>query len=770
MSTKGRKFLSDLKLYSDYLGWREADGRYETWEEAVTEVFDTHRTKYADKMKELKPYMAFAESLYKEKWFLASQRNLQFRGEDIFKHEFRLYNCLVMYADKVSFLGNAFYLLLCGCGVGINMMLPFVNRLPQLVARTKGTKTFVIEDNIEGWADAAHALISSYSTEAVDEEFQPYQGYQLKFDYSLIRPRGARVGRRFKAPGPDGLKKALESAERLLDSYVDVYPKPFKSILAYDVFMYFADAVLSGGVRRAACSIICSPEDKDLVYAKSGNWKDTNPQRQRSNNSVGLIRGQFTKDDFDTFLRLNQGMSDIGFVFMNHIFEIFNPCFEIGFTPLFFDWGRVDLVERIKRNDITVLDEGVRTAIQCCNLNEGNGAKCHTKEDLFAMVKAEAITGTLQAGYTNFRHLRGKHILDDTIAVSQKESLLGISLAGFANSPWLYDAAVLEEAATIAVEMNEKVASILGINPAARITTMKPGGNGPIVLMCTSGIKGEHAMRYFRVMQLNKDTETAKWLEVNMPFLLEESTYNDLGTDYVVFVPVENEGPTILKEDLLGVVHLEKIKLLMDHWIKPGTKPERAIIPGTSHNVSNTVIIDDYAAIRDYIYEHQDSFTAVSFMSQFGDKDYNQCPETSVLTLQEVVTKYGNGALLASGLIVDALHEFDDNLWDACEYALHSDPKKEGYKKLRGHRREVLLKRDIIKRFKKFARNYFKGNLQQAIYCLKDVHLFHKWQTIMRDFKEVDFTEILTQPKYIEVDTMGAAACAGGACEVRRIA
>jgi ribonucleoside-triphosphate reductase (thioredoxin) len=769
--SKGRKFLSDLKLYSDFLGWREQDSRYETWEEAVKDVFDTHRLKHADKLDKLNPYLEFAEKMYKDKWFLASQRNLQFRGVDILKHEFRLYNCLVMYSDKISFLGNAFYLLLCGCGVGVNMMLPFIERLPKLQARTKGTKTFVIEDDIEGWADAAHVLISSYSAgEVVDEEFEKYKGYQIKFDYSLIRPRGAKVGRRFKAPGHQGLKTALEKIEALLDGYTEGIAKPFKSIIAYDCFMHLADAVLSGGVRRAACSIICSPEDKDLVYAKSGNWRANNPQRQRSNNSVGLIKDTYTKEVFENFLRLNQGMSDIGFVFMNNIFEIFNPCFEIGFTPLFFDWNNQDLVKRIMASDITVLDEGVRPAIQCCNLNEGNGAKCNTKQQLLDMVKAEAITGTIQASYTNFKHLRGKHILEDTIAVSNKEALLGVSIAGFANSPWLFDEEVLKEAALLAKSVNEEVAEILGINPAARITTVKPGGNGPVVLMCASGVTFEHSKRYFRVMQLNKETETAKWLEENMPFLIEESVYNENGTDYVVFIPIENPEGTVYKDEVMGVDHLKKIKVIMDSWIKYGTIPERSIIPTTSHNVSNTVIVDDYKAVTDYIYDHKDQFRAVSFMSRFGDKDYNQCPNTSVLNLQELVDKYGNGVVMASGLVVDALHDFDDNLWEACEYVVNSDPKKDGYMKLIGSRREVLLKKDIIRRFKKFAKNYFKGDLQQTIYCLKDVHLFKKWQDIDRQFKEVDFTKILTKPSYTNLDTMGAQACSGGSCEITRVA
>ena len=774
MQNKGRKFLSDLKAYSDFLGWNEDLGRYETWEEATEEVFDTHRVKYAKQLPELEPYLDFALEKYKEKRFLASQRNLQFRGHDIFKHEFRMYNCLVMYADKPSWLGNAFYLSLCGCGVGVNMMLPFANRMPKIAKRTYGVKTYIIEDNIEGWANAAHALASSYIAKGYDvvEGFEEFQGYELKFDFSNIRKKGTRVGRRFKAPGHEGLKNSLDKIEEMLNKYLENTnePQKFKTVLQYDFFMHLMNAVLSGGIRRAAASVIISYEDTDMLYAKSGNWRQNNKQRERSNNSVGLLRGTFTLNQFLELLKINQGTSDIGFVFMNNIFEIMNPCFEIGFTPLYYDWdNRPDITARIMQSDITVLDEGVRTAIQCCNLTEGNGAMCKTEQDFYDMCRAEAITGTLQAGYTNFGHI--KDCLMETIAISKREALLGVSIAGIMNNPQiLLNPEILRKGAEIVIKTNEEVANIIGINPAARLTCIKPGGNGPVLLMCSSGVTPEHSERYFRVMQLNKETETAKWLEEHMPFMIEESTYSENQTDYVVFVPIENNKNTLYKDTMKGVKHLEAVKLIMDNWVKPGKVESRCIIPTTSHNVSNTIIVgeEDYEDVANYLYENQNDFTAVSFMSPYGDKDWNQAPNTSVLTTAELLDRYGDAAIFASGLIVDALHDFNDNLWEACDYALNSDPKKEGFKKLIGHRREVLLKKDIIKRFKKFAKNYFKGDILEMIYCLKDVHLFHKWKTINRQFKEIDFTEILTKPNYIEIDSIGAAACAGGACEINR--
>lgn len=756
----GRKLASDLKLYSDFLGWRNDLNRYETWEEACEDVFEnTHAIKYNYCIDELRPYLNYAKQLNKEKYFLASQRTLQFRGEDIFKHNLRVYNCTVAYADKASFIGNAFYLLLCGCGVGVNMMLPFVNRLPKLVERNKGTKTYIIQDNIEGWSYATHALISSYLEKPI-VGFEEYQGYKLKFDYSLIRPKGSKVGRRFKAPGHEAFKNSIEKVENLLDNYVEINPKPFKSILAYDIFMHLSDAVLSGGVRRSSASIILSPEDNEMVNAKVGNWRKDNPQRARSNNSVGLLRGKFSKEEFEYYLNLTNGQSDLGFVFMNNIFENLNPCFEIGFTALYFDYTNKDLVNRIMNSDITVLDEGVQTGIQCCNLNEQNGAKLKTKEDLFKSVEAAAITGTLQAGYTDFSKL--VEVAEISKKITEKEALLGISITGWCNSPWLFNAEILQEAAEIAKKTNEKIAKIIGINPSARITTVKPSGNSSVILQCASGIHPEHSKRYFRVIALNKETETAKWLEENMPFLIEEYVYNPNRTDWCVFLPIENEDGTLYKNDLQGIQHLELIKLVKENWVNSGKTKERCIIPTTSHNVSNTVIksSEQEKDIADYIFDNQWEFSAVSFISLFGDKDWNQAPNTSVLSFQEIYDKYGEGSLFASGLIVDGLHAFNNNLWNACDHILDKNLKFEG------SRIDVFIKKDWVRRAKKFSKNYFKNNLQEMIYCLKDVHLLHKWKTVQRELKPVDFTQILTKPSYVEIDTIGAISCAGGACEV----
>lgn len=736
---KGKQFISDLKFYSDYAKWKASEMRYETWEEACHAVMDTHRKKY-EHIPEILPFIDEAEEYYKGKCVLASQRNLQFRGEQILTKNERMFNCATCYMDKVETIHKAFFLTLCGCGVGVNMLGKWTSKLPNIKQRDKNNiKNFVIPDTIEGWADAAGVLISSYCDNGVP--FPEYQDCIVRLDYSKIRPKGSYISGGFKAPGPLGLKQSLERVEALLELESIHGAIKMRPIVAYDILMHLADATLSGGVRRSAVSVIVDPEDVETINAKIGNWRESNPQRGRSNNSVGLRRGKFSYKRFAELVKLNDGMSDIGFVFMNNEYEVFNPCFEVGMTPIY------DVEKEI-------------TGIEFCNLVELNAQACMSggnldKSKFYDTCRAASIIATLQAGYTDYPYL-GKV----TEEIVKRESLIGVGITGWMDNPALFDAEILETGARIVNETNELIANIIAIRPAARTTVVKPSGNASVLLGCASGIHPEHSKRYFRNMQLNKETETAKWLEENMPEILEDSYYSATNSDWIVSSPIRNSDHSIFKHDISSIDHLEKILLVQKHWIKAGKTTERCIFPTTMNNVSCTVIVDDYDVVSNYVYEHQNNFTAVSFLSDFGDKDYVQAPFTSVLDSEELLEKYGDGVLFASGLIVDGLHYFDNNLWDACDYLLNKD------RVIEGTRTNVLLKKDWLRRARQFSRNYFRSNTDSMIYCLKDVHLWFRWNKITKSFKDVDFESILKKPTYNDVSNYAAQACAGRACEI----
>lgn len=729
---KGKQFLSELKLHSDYLKWQNDKDRYETWNEACESIIDGHRKKYKDI--NIEEYLKVAEGAIKNKSVLASQRNLQYRYEQIINSNTRLYNCVGVLFNKNDYFQKCFYVLLSGCGLDFSLRKRFVDQLSAIQTRLSGTKTFVIPDSIEGWADALGILVSSYL--ANDQPFPEYAGYQIKFDYSLIRPKGAYISGGFKAPGPEGLKQSLDKIEQLFNNWLSNRGTKIKPILVYDIIMHAADAVLSGGVRRSATSVLIDEDDQEMIEAKLGNWRQNNPQRARSNNAIGFIRNKFSYEKLHGIINLNQGDNDISFILVHDEYEASNPCREITFRP--------------------ILEDG-RTGFQMCNLCEINASACDTMEKFFDACKAASILGTLQAGYTNFPYL-GK----DTEELVKREALIGVSVTGWMNNPMLFSPEILKRGAEIVKETNKELAKIIGINQAARTTTVKPSGNASVILGTASGIHPEHSEKYFRVMQLNKESNTAKYLEENMPFLLEESVWSASNSDYVVYVPIENPKNGMYKKDMKGIKHLEFVKLVQENWVNAGTNIELCLKPWLRNSVSCTIIIDNLEEITKYIYKNQDNFKAVSFISDYGDKDFNQAPFTSVSSLEDIITKYGKGALFASGLIVDGLHYFNDNLWIACDLV------KDRTIKVIGTREQVILKKYWLSRVKKFAKNFFSGDIQTTVHCLKDVHLLHKWEVINRDFQLVDFSKILSKPEYKEVGEYSAVACNGGSCEITK--
>ncbi|HZV44999.1 MAG TPA: hypothetical protein VFF90_11000, partial [Saprospiraceae bacterium] len=457
---KGKEFLSQLKLYSDYLKWDPIMGRYETWQEACDKVLNTHRLKYGSIVD---PLLEEVADSYYDKEFLSSQRNLQFREELILRNNAKIYNCCTTYAYSPDVFSKGFFVLLSGTGLGVSMKKKYVSQLPPLCKRGSDVKSFTIPDSIEGWSEAIKVLISSYCQHP--SLYPDYFRYQVKFDYSEIRPKGASISGGFKAPGHEGLKQSIERIEVMLNQYIDGFDsRAFKSIIAYDLFMHVSDAVLSGGVRRSAMNILMDPDDEELMNAKTGNWRQAHPWRARSNNSVGLLRHTFSKREFEKMVSFNEGDNDLGFVFMSHEDEMFNPCFEIGFN----------FYEKIKNRE--------ETAFQFCNLNELNASACvdaygqFSEEKFYELCRKSAILGTLQAGYTSFPYL-GKQ----TEEIVKGEALLGISITGWMTRPELFNEEILIRGAEIVKQTNKEVAQIIGINPAARTTTVKPSGNASVI-------------------------------------------------------------------------------------------------------------------------------------------------------------------------------------------------------------------------------------------------------------------------------------------------
>ena len=727
-----RDLMSQTKFYEGYSRWDDDKNRYESWDESVSRVMSMHRAFYAEKMtSDLQLLIDEAESSYKLKYALGAQRALQFGGDQLLKHMMRMYNCTSTYADRPRFFSELFYVLLCGAGAGFSVQRHHADKMPDIQDRKKQAKGWVVEDSVEGWADALGALMSSYF--ASDQQMPEMAGRKIYFDLNQVRPKGAMINGGFKAPGPEPLRRALDKIEHLIQSRVLKGESRLRPIDIYDIAMHAADAVLAGGVRRSATICLFSKDDEDMLKAKTGNWFVDNPQRGRSNNSAVIVRDEITKEEFSNVMKSIKEFGEPGFFFVDDKDITTNPCVEIGMFPQ--------------------LDG--ESGWQGCNLTEINGSKCTSKEEFFKACRAGAIMGTLQAGYTDF-----KYLTETSKEIFEREALLGVSVTGWMNNPdVLLDADVQREGAEIVKQVNKTVAELIGINAAARTTCVKPSGNASVLLQTASGIHGEHSARYLRHIQLNKDTEVAQLIAKTNPYMVEESVWSANGTDYCIGFPVISPENSLYREDLYATDLLEKVSLVQNNWVEAGTNYELCANPKARHNVSNTVTVmpHQWTQVEDYVYDNRYSFAGISFLAGMGDKDFAQAPMTEVLTEDEIVGKYGKAALFASGLIVDTRKQGFRDLWEATMVA-QTPPEYQG---------EVSdLRAEWIRRFKKFADNYFMNDLKQAEYCLKDVFLLHKWTKIQQNISSIDFVDELDEKRFTEIDTMGAVACQGGACEI----
>lgn len=763
--------LSTYTFNSRYARYNTSKKRRETWEEAVARVYTMHREKYAERIvanPELDELITFAQSMQNKKRVLAAQRSLQFAGAPIFKHELKMFNCLFTHIDRSRVFAEILYSLLCGCGVGFSVQRQHVLQLPNIVSEVPTTVcSFSIEDSIEGWADAIGVMIASF--QSTSDEFSEYSNSKIEFNLSSIRPEGTLIAGQFRAPGPDGLASSLKKVYDVIANRIqstgfksDVFANKLRPIDCYDIIMHISDAVLSGGVRRSATLCLFSHDDHDMLTAKTGNWFINNPQRGRSNNSAALLKGNVTQEEFAVLMKSTKEFGEPGFIWMDDLDIGYNPCVEIGMYP--------------KTRD-------GRSGFQGCNLTEINGKWCDTKENFLRACEASAIIGTLQAGYTGFKYLtkESKEIFDE-------EALLGCSITGMMDNPdLLFDEEIQREAAQHILATNKKVAAMLGINPCARATCVKPAGSTSCVLGTASGIHPHHAKRYIRRVQANKGEFCLQETQRRNSAAVEDSVWSTNKTDAVISFLCEVPAGAIVKNQLTAVELLEKVKLTQQNWVAAGTNLDRCVNPKLRHNVSNTITVkdDEWSDVEKFIFDNQQWFAGISLLSSSGDLDYAQAPFATVMTPSELVKEYGDASVFASGLIVDGLAAFDDNLWRACDtvlgngddlsgvYNVPEYPKKKTNKDLV----EYFLTRDVFdawfnksdwkRRVVQFADRYFDKDVKRATYCLKHVSLWKTWCDLKRDYVEIDWADAIEEAQtYIDADTLGAQACSGNACEL----
>lgn len=563
--------LSKITAYMKYARYDAYKQRRETWREIITRNMVMHIHKFPDHEKEIKEQYEFVF----KKQVLPSMRSLQLAGKAIERHNNRIYNCCFIPIETVEAFAEIFFLLLCGSGVGFSIQYCHMEKMP-LINKGNTSEPYVIDDSIEGWADAVKAIINA----------NYYGCPQPEFDYSHIRKKGSIL----KTTG--GYAPGHEPLQHTLDAVKSIFEKKqngdkLEPIECHDIICHISEAVYAGGIRRAALISLFSHNDQAMMNAKSGDkWFIDNKQRGMSNNSVVLLRSELEEGKFRELFETvrNNKTGEPGIYITNDYNLGTNPCCEVSLRPY-----------------------------QFCNLTEINCASLESQDDLNKRAIAASIIGTLQATYTDFSYLRP--IWKQT---TEEEALLGVSLTGIATK--VCDSLDFSVAAELVNVTNQIWAKKLGINSAARLTCIKPAGTTSLIFGCSSGIHPYHSQYYIRRLRVGKNEPIYEYLKNTVPELLEDCVMRpDIMA--VISIPIKSPDDAIFRnENVLDF--LERIKKYYTEWVLSGHN-----VGINTHNISATISVKDeeWNQVIDWMWHNTDFYNGLTIM-QYNDFVYKQTP------------------------------------------------------------------------------------------------------------------------------------------------
>ena len=595
------KLLSDVTVFAKYARYEKSRGKRESW----TRLVDRNKAMHLKMYAHIEGAAALIEEAYKlvyAKKVLPSMRSLQFGGRPIELAHNRIYNCAYLPIDHPDAFSELMFLLLGGTGGGYSVQKRHVYQLPTVEGTNGKDRRYVVGDSIEGWSDAIKIIIEAYF----------YNKHLPRFDYSDIRAKGAELIKTGgKAPGPAPLEACVKKIEAILKQAVGrkLYP-----IEAHDICCHIADAVLVGGIRRAALISLFDRDDTDMLSCKQGEWWVDNQQRGRANNSAVLPRGEVTEEEFATLMKAVEasGCGEPGVYWTSNPDWGTNPCCEIGLRPF-----------------------------QFCNLCEVNASDVVDQVDLDQRCWAASVIGTLQAGYSDFHYLRP--IWRET---TEADALIGVGMTGIGSGAVL--ALDLEQAAQAVIAANEATAKLLGINPAARTTTVKPSGTSSLVLGSSSGIHAWHNDYYIRRMRLGKDEALYKYMAANQPSMVEDDFFNE-GIGIASFPQKAPEGAIIRTESMEQL--LERVRRFNLEWVRPGHRDG-----DNTHNVSCTISVKDHEwpAVTEWMWNNRNDYNGISVLPYNGGT-YPQAPF-------EDITEEQFNALVANfnSLDIESITEHND--------------------------------------------------------------------------------------------------------------
>lgn len=575
--TKSQEILSKIVIYNKYAKYDKTLNRRETWEEIVMRNKNMHFNKFKDTLN--KEDLEFLDEVIypkvMDKEFLPSMRSLQFAGKPAEINNTRIYNCSFLPVDDFRAFSEIMFLLLSGSGVGYSVQKNHISKLPP-VRKPLKKRRYLIGDSIEGWADAIKVLFKAYLGE---------RNSLPDYDFRDIRPKGQELlTAGGKAPGPEVLKECLFQIKKILDRKKD--GEQLKPLEAHDIICHIADAVLSGGIRRAALISLFDLDDDEMLSCKFGAWWETNPQRGRANNSAVVVRHKVKEKDFKQLWEKVEAShsGEPGIYFTNDKEWGTNPCVEIALRPF-----------------------------QFCNLTEINGSTINSQKQLNERAYYASVLGTLQAAYTDFHYLR-----DIWKRTTERDALVGVGITGIGSAK--LENLDLDEAAQHAKKANEIWAEKLNINPASRVTTVKPSGTSSLVLGTSSGIHAWHNDYYIRRMRIGKNEALYNYLAQTQPDFVEDDIFKP-NTQAVISIPQKSpEGAILRTENVMDL--LERVKRFNLEWVKPGHRKGE-----NTNNVSATISVkeDEWGKVGQWMWENKHNFNGLAVLPYDGGT-YKQAP------------------------------------------------------------------------------------------------------------------------------------------------
>lgn len=575
-----KKALADITVFNKYARFNHEHNRRENWTEIVTRNAEMHKEKYPHMAEQIdEVYTKFVHT----KRVLPSMRSLQFGGKPILMAENRIFNCAYAPAESTKFFSELMFLLLGGTGMGYSVQHRHIDKLPKIkTPESDGEYKYQVQDSIVGWADAVKVVCKAFFN----------AGTLPIFDYRDIREKGAElITTGGQAPGPEPLRICIEQLTTILRKAVG---RKLTSVEVHDMACVIADAVLAGGIRRAAMIVLFDRDDEAMLTCKSGDWYVTHPYRARANNSAVLPRGEVTEAEFRALMKQVEasGCGEPGVYWTNNKDWGTNPCCEIALRPY-----------------------------QMCNLTEINAGAIHNQREFNDAASAAAFIGTLQAGYTDFHYLNPKWKI-----ACEKDALLGVSMTGIASGT--VEKLDMQWAADCVRETNIKIAKQLKINRAARTTCVKPAGTTSLVLGTSSGIHAWHNDYYIRRMRAGKNEALAQYMMKAVPQLVEQ----DVMAEHQVvlsFPQKAPEGAAVRTEPMMSL--LERVKNVSSKWVTGGH-----VAGINQHNVSCTISVKDteWTSLTDWMWANRQYYNGISVLPYFGSTAYPQMPFEDITKAQ----------------------------------------------------------------------------------------------------------------------------------------